>query len=150
MRRKKTLEKTEKPEYSILNNLKPIIGYLLKIEHNPISEDSSSFTYTMGFPYNWVLKSGLVDFNIIRKTDKLLVVEITPYNPETNVDVIYSHIIEVIEKNIKIDEKRIEYQNLVDNLKNKFEVEQKELLDGLFEDDTDEPDDNNENLEENV
>jgi len=123
----------QKPEYSILNNLKPIIGYLLKIEHNPISEDQSSFTYTMGFPYNWVLKSSVVEFNIIRKTDKLLVVEIVPFDPESDVDVVYSHIIEVIEKNIKIDEKRIEYQERINELKSKFEVEQKELLDGLFE-----------------
>jgi hypothetical protein len=123
----------QKPEYSILNNLKPIIGYLLKIEHNPISEDQSSFIYTMGFPYNWVLKSSVVEFNIIRKTDKLLVVEVVPFDQESDVDVVYSHIIEVIEKNIKIDEKRIEYQERINELKSKFEVEQKELLDGLFE-----------------
>jgi translation elongation factor EF-1beta len=123
----------EKQSYSIIENLRPIINYLLNIEHHPINEDKSSFSYVMGFPYNWVLKSSIVNFNIIRKTDKLLVVEVIPIDPEGDVDTIYSHIIEIIEKNIKIDEKRIEYQEQINNLKSKFEVEQKELLDGLFE-----------------
>jgi translation elongation factor EF-1beta len=148
MGRKKNI--LQKPEYSIMDNLRPIINYLLKIEHNPISEDRSSFTYTMGFPYNWVLKSNILEFNIIRKTDKLLVVEVYPIDIETDVDIIYSNIIEVIEKNIKIDEKRIEYQNRINELKSKFEVEQKELLDGLFESDIDETEDIDQNIEENV
>jgi translation elongation factor EF-1beta len=148
MGRKKNI--LQKPEYSIMDNLRPIINYLLKIEHNPISEDRSSFTYTMGFPYNWVLKSNILEFNIIRKTDKLLVVEVYPIDIETDVDIIYSNIIEVIEKNIKIDEKRIEYQNRINELKSKFELEQRELLDGLFESDIDETEDIDQNIEENV
>jgi translation elongation factor EF-1beta len=148
MGRKKNI--LQKPEYSIMDNLRPIINYLLKIEHNPISEDRSSFTYTMGFPYNWVLKSNILEFNIIRKTDKLLVVEVYPIDIETDVDIIYSNIIEVIEKNIKIDEKRIEYQNRINELKSKFEIEQRELLDGLFESDIDETEDIDQNIEENV
>jgi hypothetical protein len=148
MGRKKNI--LQKPEYSIMDNLRPIINYLLKIEHNPISEDRSSFTYTMGFPYNWVLKSNILEFNVIRKTDKLLVVEVHPIDIETDVDIVYSNIIEVIEKNIKIDEKRIEYQNRINELKSKFELEQRELLDGLFESDIDETEDIDQNIEENV
>jgi hypothetical protein len=148
MGRKKNI--IQKPEYSIIDNLRPIINYLLNIEHNPINEELSSFTYTMGFPYNWVLKSNILEFNIIRKTDKLLVVEVHPIDIETDVDIVYSNIIEVIEKNIKIDEKRIEYQNRINELKSKFEVEQKELLDGLFESDIDETEDIDQNIEENV
>lgn len=148
MGRKKT--NTEKPLYSIIDNLRPIINYLLKIEHNPISDDKSSFTYVMGFPFNWVLKSNIVNFNITTKTDKLILVEITPFDPESDVDMIYSHIIEIIEKNIKIDEKRIEYQNQVNQLKSKFEIEQKELLDGLFEHTESEDTEDYSNVEENV
>jgi hypothetical protein len=148
MGRKKT--NIQKPEYSIQDCLKPIINYLLKVEHNPISEDRSSFTYVMGFPYNWVLKSNLLQFNIIRKTDKLLVVEVIPFDIETDVDLVYSHIIEIIEKNIKIDEKRVEYQDQINELKSKFENEQKELLDGLFELDDIEQEEDYSDAEENV
>lgn len=148
MGKRKTTD--QKPDFQILETLKPVINYLLDIQHKPISEDKSSFIYTMAFPHKWVLKSNLVEFNIVRTTENLVIVEVLPFDYETDVDKIYSHIIEIINKNIKIDEKRIEYQNQIDNLKIRFENEQKQLLEGLFENQNTNYDDSITEMEDDV
>lgn len=134
MGRRKVIN-NQKENISILEMLNPIISYLLKIEHHPLTDDKSVFKYIMGFPLNWVLKSNLVNFDIVNKTDKLMVVEIFQKNEEDNSDVIYNHIIEIINKNLKIDEIKEEYQEKINQLRKKYENEEKSLFEDLFNQD---------------
>jgi hypothetical protein len=125
--------------------LDPIMNYLLSIEHIPLDENASYLSYTLGIPNSWIFKSNKIHSIPIKSNNKLSIIKIEPSYYEIGIDVFYLHIIDLINKNIMIDKKREEFENEVNVLKNKFELEQKELFDGLFIDD-----DSEDTSEENI
>lgn len=138
----------EKAGDTLLDILTPIMGYLLKIEHDILSDDKSYLKYVLGVPNTWILKSSDLEFNILKRTDNIQIVEVWPYNTDMDINQTYSAILDIINKNNRIDEIRNEYEREMNNLKNKFESEQKKMLENLFKEEDYYEDNMNENEEE--
>lgn len=127
---KKNIAKTKLD--SLSDKLNPIMNYLVSIENYIISDTESFLIYTLGVPKNWVMETDLVSMTIISETNFLKLIKLEPSNNKLNIDEFYNHIVNLINKNLLIDTKRLELEEEINKLKNKFEVEQKELMNDLF------------------
>jgi hypothetical protein len=118
---------------SLLDILNPMMNYLLSIENDIISDSESQLIYTLGVPKNWIMETDLVSATIIQETSLLKIIKIYPTDSSSlKINEFYDYIVNLINKNLLIDTKRIELEEEINKLKNKFEVEQQELMDDLF------------------
>lgn len=131
MKRKGT-NKTIKQD-SLSEILNPIMNYLISVENNPISDTDSYLIYTLGVPKNWIMETDLVFITVIKETEYLKLIKLEPTSDnDLNIDDFYNYIVNLINKNLLIDTKRLEFEQEINKLKNKFELEQRELMDDLF------------------
>jgi hypothetical protein len=138
---KKNINKTKLNSLSEILN--PIMNYLISIENNPISETESSLIYTLGVPKNWVMETDRINSVILKETDQIKLIKLeTIIDNNFDIDQFYNYIINLINKNLLIDQKRYELDLEINKLKSKFQVEQQELMDDMF--DSDEKIDENE------
>lgn len=129
---KKNINKTKLNSLSEILN--PIMNYLISIENNPISETESSLIYTLGVPKNWVMETDKINSIILKETDQIKLIKIeTITDNNFDLDQFYNYIINLINKNLLIDQKRYELDLEINKLKSKFQVEQQELMDDMFD-----------------
>jgi hypothetical protein len=129
---KKNINKTKLNSLSEILN--PIMNYLISIENNPISETESSLIYTLGVPKNWVMETDKINSIILKETDQIKLIKIeTITDNNFDIDQFYNYIINLINKNLLIDQKRYELDLEINKLKSKFQVEQQELMDDMFD-----------------
>jgi hypothetical protein len=132
--KRKNIQKTKQGN-SLFDLLHPIMNYLISIENEPISDTESNLVFTLGVPKNWIMETDLIYCTIIRETETLKLIKLEPIPDfEFKIDDFYNYIVNLINKNLLIDQKRVELEEQITRLKNKFEVEQKELMDNLFND----------------
>lgn len=130
--KRKNIQKT-KQDNSLFDLLNPIMNYLISIENNPVSDTESNLVFTLGVPKNWIMETDLVYCSVLKETDSLKLIKLEPSPDfEFKIDDFYNYIVNLINKNLLIDQKRVELEQEINKLKNKFEVEQKELMDNLF------------------
>lgn len=129
--KRKNISKTKQDSLSDILN--PIMNYLISIENNPVSDTESYLIYTLGVPKNWIMETDCVFVTVLGETDLLKLIKLEPTNDnELNIDDFYNYIVNLINKNLLIDNKRIELEEEINKLKNKFQVEQEELMNDLF------------------
>jgi hypothetical protein len=129
--KRKNIIKTK--ESSLLDILNPMMNYLISIENNPISDTESFLVYTLGVPKNWIMETDVVYCSVLKDTPNLKLIKLEQ-SPDTNlsIDEFYNYIVNLINKNLMIDQKRIELELEINKLKSKFQVEQQELMNDLF------------------
>lgn len=120
--------------------LNPIANYLLSIENNIVSEYQSYYTYTLGVPKNWVIETDYIKCTYLKETNDLFLIKLEPIL-EISIDDFYIHVVNMVNKNILIDKKREELDMEINKLKEKYKLEEEELMKNLFY--TDENGENN-------
>jgi len=126
MRQKKDINKQ-----SLIKLFEPISEYLIGIDTIFISETETQFAYKLGVPKNWVMNTNLIDIELMGETDDLMLLKASPINNEKNKDEFYGYLVNLINKNVVIDKKRIELENKINDLKSKFTKEQDNLMNEL-------------------
>jgi hypothetical protein len=129
--KKKIIDKTKGNSLSEILN--PLMNYLISIENNPVSDTESYLIYTLGVPKNWIMETENIFTDVIRETDTLKLIRLE-HNSDNNlsVDEFFDYIVNLVNKNLVIDQKRLELEEEINRLKNKFQVEQQELMNDLF------------------
>lgn len=127
------MKKKKEEITSISKIFEPISNYLLGIETILTSEDEQTkYSYKLGVPLNWVLETNKVDCVVLGNTSTLKFVNLSPIDNEMNVDEFYSYVVDLIDKNVIIDNKRLELEKQINELKNKFQDEQYHLMKALY------------------
>jgi hypothetical protein len=129
--KRKNIIKTK--ESSLLDILNPMMNYLISIENNPVSDTESFLVYTLGVPKNWIMETDIVYCSVLKDTPNLKLIKLEQ-SPDINlsIDEFYNYIVNLINKNLMIDQKRVELESEINKLKTKFQVEQQELMNDLF------------------
>jgi hypothetical protein len=146
--KRKNINKTK--ENSLSEILNPLLNYLIQIDNQIISETESFLAYTLGVPKNWIMETDIIYTTILTETPNLKVIKLEKSpDSDLSIDDFYSYIINLIEKNLLIDQKRLELENEINRLKNQFSIEQEELINELYNTD-DEKDHVEHNGEETI
>lgn len=129
--RKKEVNKEKNNSLSEILN--PMMNYLVSIENNLISDTESVLVYTLGVPKNWIMETDMVFTTVLKQTHDLTLIKLEPSDRSTlTIDEFYNYVVNLITKNLQIDQKRIELESEIIKLKNKFQVEQDELISELY------------------
>lgn len=129
--RKKQVNKDENNSLSEILN--PMMNYLISIENNLVSETESVLVYTLGVPKNWIMETDVVFTTVLRQTHDLSLIKLEPSDTSTlTIDEFYNYIMNLIAKNLQIDQKRMELESEIIKLKNKYQLEQDELISELY------------------
>lgn len=133
--KRKSNQKNEMPQnlIDIESALEPLFNYLISIENIPIDENLNTIRITIGVPINWIMETDRISTKIVKNNGHLKLITIEPIleNGE-NINSFYGYVIELINKNLQIDNKRVELENQINLLKSKFEEEQNELINDLY------------------
>lgn len=127
--RKKEVNKNN----SLSETLNPMMNYLVSIENNFVSDTESILVYTLGVPKNWIMETDMVFTTVLKQTHDLTLIKLEPSDTSIlTIDEFYNYVVNLITKNLQIDQKRIELESEIIKLKNKFQVEQDELISELY------------------
>lgn len=137
----KTKNNTPKNTESLSDIISPIMNYLITIENIPLDENNSHLIYTMGVPRNWIMETDYSYSETLKVTDDLKLIKLRP-SEESSIDEFFQYIVTLINKNLLIDTKRLQLEEQILTLKSKFNEEQKELMDQLYNTDSDKSDEN--------
>lgn len=137
----KTKNNIQKGIGSLSEIINPIMNYLISVENIPLDENNSHLIYTMGVPRNWIMETDYSYSETIKVTENLKLIKLRP-SEETSIDEFFNYIVTLINKNLLIDTKRLQLEEQILTLKSKFNEEQKELMDQLYNTDSDKSDNN--------
>lgn len=114
---------------SIEESLKPLEGYLISINRNAVD---GWYELEIGLPKGWIYKSNdLVECEEIQKTDKGVLLKITPKNENVIVDDLISFVALIMETNSNIAKKEEEFSSIMEKVKKDLENQAKAYYEEL-------------------
>lgn len=121
-----------KNKISITGLLEPLSEYLISIETVFMSENETHYSYKLGVPKNWVMNTNMVDVEFVGETSDLQLLKLLPVDYKITKDEFFDYLVTLINKNKIVDQKRMELENKIKELKSKFADEQDSLMKELY------------------
>jgi len=107
----------------------PLEGYFLNLTRNT---QKGIYEMEVGVPKNWVYKkTKKVDVEEVVKSERGILIKISPANDDCVLDDLYEYILVVIETNKKIEEKEEEFKKSIEEVKEEIKAKTKYFYDEL-------------------
>lgn len=115
----------------IEEGFKPITGYLISMERDTVK---GWYTLKIGLPKAWVFDSNeSIGCEILKETNEGKVIKIAPKTNEIGIDDLVAFVNIIVDTNVKIAERKREFDERMERYKEQFEEEAKKFYTELDE-----------------